>query len=55
MATLYVPAFNTIFKIQQLTASELVFCIAMSSIVFAAVEIEKYLVRRGWLYKKPAL
>jgi Ca2+-transporting ATPase len=26
------------------------FCLAMSSIVFFAVETEKWLVRRGWLY-----
>ena len=30
---------------------ELLLCIALSSVVFFAVEIEKWLVRRGWLYR----
>ncbi|MDO9007717.1 MAG: cation-translocating P-type ATPase [Thiobacillus sp.] len=50
MAVLYVPWLNPIFKTEPLDLGELVFCLAMSSIVFFAVEIEKWLVRRGWLY-----
>src|SRR5690606_9871570 len=46
MATLYVPAFNKIFKTEPLTWSELLICLAVSPIVFVAVEIEKYLIRR---------
>jgi Ca2+-transporting ATPase len=50
MAVLYVPWLNPIFKTEPLGLGEMAFCLAMSSIVFFAVEIEKWLVRRGWLY-----
>jgi P-type Ca2+ transporter type 2C len=50
LAVLYVPFLNPIFKTQPLSASELVFCLALSSVVFVAVEIEKVLIRRGWIY-----
>jgi Ca2+-transporting ATPase len=50
MAVLYAPFLNPIFKTQPLSAGELAFCLALSSVVFVAVEIEKALVRRGWLY-----
>ncbi|MDO9394494.1 MAG: cation transporting ATPase C-terminal domain-containing protein [Methylotenera sp.] len=45
------PAFNTIFKTEPLSMNELIVCIALSSVVFIAVEIEKWLVRHGWLYR----
>jgi Ca2+-transporting ATPase len=45
-----VPALNPIFKTEPLTFAELLFCLAMSSVVFVAVEIEKWAIRRGWLY-----
>ena len=51
MAVLYVPALNPIFKTAPLTAGELVFCLVMSSVVFFAVEMEKWGRRRGWLYQ----
>ncbi len=51
MATIYVPAFNPIFKTEPLSMSELVLCLALSSLVFIAVEIEKWLVRCGLLYR----
>jgi len=47
MATIYVPALNPIFKTQPLDVEELVICLALSTIVFFAVEIEKWLVRGG--------
>ena len=50
LATIYVAWLNPIFKTQPLTFEELVFCLAMSSLVFFAVEIEKWFIRRGWLY-----
>ncbi|MCR4301245.1 MAG: cation-translocating P-type ATPase [Sulfuricaulis sp.] len=50
MATIYVPWLNPIFKTEALTLDELVFCLAMSCIVFVGVEIEKWAVRRGRLY-----
>jgi len=50
MAVLYVPLLNPIFKTEPLSLEELLLCLALSSIVFIGVEIEKVLVRRGWLY-----
>ena len=46
MAIIYIPAMNRIFKTEPLTAEELLIAIAASSIVFFAVEIEKWIVRR---------
>jgi Ca2+-transporting ATPase len=54
LATIYVPWLNPIFKTQPLTWDELAICLEMSSVVFVAVEIEKALVRRGWLYREDA-
>jgi Ca2+-transporting ATPase len=50
LATIYVPWLNPIFKTEPLTLDELTFCLAMSSVVFVAVEIEKLLIRRVGLY-----
>lgn len=47
MATIYVPALNPIFKTQPLDVDELILCLALSTIVFFSVEIEKWLIRRG--------
>jgi Ca2+-transporting ATPase len=46
MATIYVPALNPVFKTEPLTAVELGLTLAMSSVVFIAVEIEKLVLRR---------
>jgi len=51
LATIYVPALNPIFHTQPLTAVELGICLLLSASVFFAVEIEKWMVRRGWLYR----
>src|SRR5512139_3198913 len=51
MAVLYVPWLNPIFRTAPLSPGELAACLALSSVVFAGVEIEKALVRRGWLYR----
>jgi Ca2+-transporting ATPase len=50
MTTIYLPWLNPIFKTEPLTLGELAFCLAMSAIVFVGVEIEKWMIRRGWLY-----
>ncbi|MDE2117526.1 MAG: calcium-translocating P-type ATPase, PMCA-type [Betaproteobacteria bacterium] len=50
LATIYVPALNEIFHTQPLSASELGICLALSSVVFFCVEIEKWLIRHGVLY-----
>ena len=51
MSTIYLPAFNTLFKTEPLSGGELALCLALSSVVFFAVEIEKWLIRRGKLYR----
>ena len=53
MAVLYVPWLNPIFRTAPLSAGELATCLGLSSVVFVGVEIEKMLVRRGWLYASP--
>lgn len=52
MAVLYVPWFNPLFRTEPLSLGELMVCLALSSVVFIGVEIEKALVRRGWLYSR---
>lgn len=52
MATIYIPVLNTVFKTEPLSMNELTTCIALSCIVFIAVEIEKLLIRHGWLYRE---
>ncbi|HEU4789667.1 MAG TPA: cation-translocating P-type ATPase [Flavobacterium sp.] len=47
MMIIYTPFFNTIFRTQPLTLYELVITIAVSSIVFCAVELEKW-TKRKW-------
>ncbi|MEN8263876.1 MAG: calcium-translocating P-type ATPase, PMCA-type [Nitrospirota bacterium] len=46
MATIYVPFLNPIFKTVPLSAAELGFSLLLSSVVFIAVEIEKWVFRR---------
>lgn len=50
MSIIYMPTLNAIFKTQPLTLSELTICFALSSVIFIAVEIEKWLVRTDRLY-----
>ena len=50
MAVLFVPWLNPIFRTAPLSLGELGLCLALSSVVFIAVEIEKILIRRGWIY-----
>ena len=51
LALLYVPALSAIFHTAPLSPAELTACILLSALVLVAVEIEKLLVRRGWLYR----
>ena len=50
LAVIYVPALNPIFHTQPLPLADLAICFALSSLVLFAVEIEKWLVRRGNIY-----
>ena len=54
MAVLYVPWLNPVFKTAPLGLGELAACLALSSVVFVGVELEKVLVRRGWIYNTPS-
>jgi P-type Ca2+ transporter type 2C len=47
MATIYVPALNRIFNTAPLSPGELAAVIAIAALVFVAVEVEKWLKRRG--------
>jgi Ca2+-transporting ATPase len=51
MATIYLPALNAVFKTEPLDLGELLFCIAISGVVLFAVELEKWLMRRGSIYR----
>ena len=44
---IYTPFMQRIFKTDSLSPKELIICIALASVVFFAVEIEKFLKRRG--------
>jgi len=50
LAVIYTPALNAVFKTQPLPLPDLLLCFALSSLVMMAVEIEKWLIRRGRLY-----
>lgn len=50
LAVIYLPALNDIFHTQPLPAFDLAVCLALSSLVLVAVEVEKFMVRRGVLY-----
>jgi Ca2+-transporting ATPase len=47
MSVIYVPLFNGVFRTEPLGAGELGACLAVSSVVFFAVEVEKWVRRRG--------
>ncbi|MGA8862885.1 MAG: calcium-translocating P-type ATPase, PMCA-type [Gallionella sp.] len=51
MATVYVPALHPVFKTEALDPGELAVCLVTSGVVLLAVEIEKWLVRQGWIYR----
>ena len=51
LAVIYVPALNALLRTQPLTLAELGFCVMLPASVFAAIEIEKWLARRGVLQR----
>jgi Ca2+-transporting ATPase len=50
MTTLYVPALSRVLKTVPLSLGELLGCVGLASLVFVAVEAEKWLIRGGHLY-----
>jgi len=50
MATIYLPFMNAVFNTMPLTVGELLFCLVLSSIVFFVVEMEKWMIRKGWIF-----
>jgi Ca2+-transporting ATPase len=50
LATIYLPLLNPIFHTAPLSAGELAFCFALSALIFVLVEIEKWLMRNGFIY-----
>jgi Ca2+-transporting ATPase len=52
LAIIYAPPLNAFFNTAPLTAGELALCLALSGVVFVAIEVEKALVRAGWIYRK---
>ena len=51
LAVIYLPGVQGVFKTGALTVGELAFCLALPLLVLVAVEVEKALLRRGWLYR----
>jgi Ca2+-transporting ATPase len=49
LIAIYTPFFNDLFNTTPLTGEQLFICVALSSVVFIGVEIEKLLMRRGIL------
>lgn len=49
LAVVYAPALQPIFHTRALPLPDLLVVLALSSLVWVAVEIEKWLVRRGWI------
>jgi len=51
LAVIYLPFLQPIFKTEALSAADLGFCFVMAAAVFCAVEGEKWLARRGYIYR----
>ena len=50
LIVIYTPTLQAIFKTQPLSGQELGVCVLLASVIFFAVEIEKWLTRRGIIY-----
>lgn len=55
LMVIYVPVLQSIFKTQALSPMELGVCSLLASVVFFAVEMEKWLIRRGVLYQQQSV
>lgn len=54
LATLYVAPLAAFLETQPLTMGELAITLGAAAIVLVGVEIEKWMVRRGWIYREAA-
>ncbi len=54
LLVVYLPLFNDIFNTTPLTPGELAVCFVLPLVVLVASEIEKWLIRRGYLYRSAA-
>jgi len=52
LATLYVPVLNVVLRTRPLAVGELLLCFVLAGLPALAVEGEKWLVRRGLLYRE---
>lgn len=48
MGVIYLPPLNLVFHTVPLTIGQLGICLILSAVVFCAVELEKWLIRRRW-------
>ncbi len=51
MGCIYLPPMQAILHTHALTAGELILCLSLSGSVWVGVEIEKWMFRRGWIYR----
>jgi P-type Ca2+ transporter type 2C len=51
MAAIYLPFFQRIFRTAALSPGELAFALGLCMLVYFAVEVEKWMARRGWIYQ----
>jgi Ca2+-transporting ATPase len=52
LGVIYIPVLRELFKLQPLSADELLYCMVVSMLVIPAVELEKSLIRHGVIYTK---
>ena len=50
LCVIYIPVLNTIFKTSPLDLYELTVCCLLTAVVFVGVEVEKWLIRKGYIY-----
>ncbi len=52
LAVIYLPFMNSIFRTAPLTMAELALCFTLPLVIIVAVEVEKWLIRKGRIYTK---
>ncbi|NVK43161.1 MAG: cation-translocating P-type ATPase [Oceanospirillaceae bacterium] len=51
LAAVYLPWCNALLHTQPLPVADLALCVAVAALVLPATELEKWLIRKGWLYR----